>query len=61
MPCLCKRSYCCRVTPAELQAYLNLSRNTVYELLKQNKIPHVRFGRLIRIPKSVLNMNSRVS
>jgi excisionase family DNA binding protein len=42
------------LTPAEVQAYLNISRNTVYELLRRNEIPHVRFGRLIRVPKAAL-------
>ena len=42
------------LTPAEVQDYLSLSRTTVYELLRRNEIPHVRFGRLIRIPKTAL-------
>ena len=42
------------LTPAEVQAYLRLSRNTVYEALRRGEIPHVRFGRLIRIPKAAL-------
>jgi excisionase family DNA binding protein len=42
------------LTPAEAQAYLSLSRNTIYELLRRNEIRHVRFGRLIRIPKAAL-------
>jgi excisionase family DNA binding protein len=42
------------LTPSELQSYLSLSRNTVYDLLRRNEIPHVRFGRLIRIPKAAL-------
>lgn len=42
------------LTPVEFQAYLDLSRSTVYELLRRNQIAHVRFGRQIRIPKSAL-------
>jgi excisionase family DNA binding protein len=42
------------LTPSEVQAYLSLGRNTVYELLRRNEIAHVRFGRLIRIPKAAL-------
>jgi len=42
------------LTPAEVQAYLNLSRTTVYDLLRRNEIKHVRFGRAIRIPKAAL-------
>jgi excisionase family DNA binding protein len=44
------------LTPAEVQAYLNLSRNSVYELLRRNELEHVRFGRLIRIPKTGLRL-----
>lgn len=42
------------LTPSEVQAYLNLSRTTVYDLLRRNEIQHVRFGRAIRIPKAAL-------
>ena len=42
------------LTPTEVQAYLNLSRTTVYDLLRRNEIKHVRFGRAIRIPKAAL-------
>jgi excisionase family DNA binding protein len=42
------------LTPDELCGYLALSRNTVYELLRRQEIPHVRFGRLIRVPKTAL-------
>ncbi|MGH9370239.1 MAG: helix-turn-helix domain-containing protein [Vicinamibacterales bacterium] len=31
-----------------------MSRATVYELLRRNEIRHVKFGRLIRIPKAAL-------
>lgn len=42
------------LTPDEFGAYLRLSRNTVYELLRQQQIPHQRFGRTIRIHKTAL-------
>jgi excisionase family DNA binding protein len=42
------------LTPEEFRAYLGLGRNTVYELLRRHEIPSVRFGRLIRIPKTAL-------
>jgi excisionase family DNA binding protein len=42
------------LTPDEVREYLNVSRNTVYQLLRRNEIQHVRFGRLIRVPKSAL-------
>jgi excisionase family DNA binding protein len=42
------------LTPEEARVYLALSRNTMYELLRRNEVRHVRFGRLIRIPKTSL-------
>ena len=40
------------LSPEELAAYLQLGRNTVYDLLRRNEIPHRRFGRQIRIHKA---------
>ena len=40
--------------PAEVMAHLGLSRGTVYDLIGRNKIEHVRFGRMIRVPKTAL-------
>jgi excisionase family DNA binding protein len=40
--------------PEEFRAYLGLGRNTVYDLLRRGEIPHLRFGRTIRIPKAAL-------
>jgi excisionase family DNA binding protein len=42
------------LSPDEVRVYLRLSRNTIYELLRREEIPHVRFGRTIRIPKAAL-------
>jgi excisionase family DNA binding protein len=42
------------LTPAEYGGRIRVSRNTMYELLRRGEIPHVRFGRLIRIPKTAL-------
>ena len=47
------------LTPAELQTYLGLSRNTVYELLRRGEIEHRRFGRAIRIPKTALRQTNQ--
>jgi len=44
------------LSPEEFRQYVDLSRNGVYELLRRQEIPHVRFGRLIRIPKSALRV-----
>ena len=46
------------LTPEEFRQYLGLSRNGVYELLRRQQIPHVRFGRLIRIPKTALRTSA---
>jgi excisionase family DNA binding protein len=45
------------LTPDEFRAYMNLGRNTVYDLLRRGEIPHVRFGRTIRIPKTALRLS----
>jgi len=42
------------LSPEEVRAYLRVSRSTIYELLRRGEIPHVRFGRLMRIPKAAL-------
>lgn len=42
------------LTVAEVAEYLRLSRNGVYEALRQNAIPHTRIGKRILIPKSAL-------
>jgi excisionase family DNA binding protein len=41
-------------TPEEAGAFLRTSRNTTYELIRTGKLPSIRFGRLIRIKKTVL-------
>lgn len=42
------------LSPEEFRAYLGLGRSTVYDLLRRDAIPHVKFGRCIRIPKAAL-------
>lgn len=42
------------ITPEELSEYLHVSRNGAYELLRTAAIPSLRYGRLIRIPKTAL-------
>jgi excisionase family DNA binding protein len=44
------------LSPEEFGAYLALSRNTTYDLLRRGEVPHLRFGRAIRIPKTALLM-----
>ena len=43
------------LTPEEFRAYVSIGRGTMYELLRRAEIPHKRFGRLIRIPKTALS------
>ena len=42
------------LSPEEFRHYVGLGRSTVYDLLRRDEIPHVKFGRCIRIPKSAL-------
>jgi len=42
------------LSPEEFRAYMGIGRSTVYDLLRRDELPHVRFGRCIRIPKAVL-------
>jgi excisionase family DNA binding protein len=42
------------MTTEEIRAYLRLGRSTIYELLRRGELPHVRFGRAIRVPKAAL-------
>ena len=39
---------------AEAAKLLGISRNTAYELVKQEQIPHIRFGKRILIPRKRL-------
>ncbi len=41
-------------TVKEAAAFLRIGRNMCYELVRQGQIPHVRLGRLIRVPRSRL-------
>lgn len=42
------------LSPAEVCAYLKLSRNTVYELIRTGEIISRKFGRMVRVPKTSL-------
>ena len=42
------------LTPQELCAYMHVGKTTLYEILRRGELPHVKFGKLIRIPKSAL-------
>lgn len=42
------------LTVEEAADILRIGRNTCYELVRQGQIPHIRLGRLIRVPKHAL-------
>lgn len=42
------------LTVRQAAKLLQMSVNSVYNLIAQNLIPHVRFGKLIRIPRWAL-------
>jgi len=42
------------LTPAQAAAVLNVSRETVYRLVRTGKLPSIRVGGQLRIPKRTL-------
>lgn len=44
-------------TVEDATAFLQCGRTTTYELVKSGALPHVKFGKLIRIPKTALLPN----
>lgn len=44
------------LSPDEFREYVGISRSTIYDLLRRDEIPHVKFGRCIRIPKTALRL-----
>jgi excisionase family DNA binding protein len=42
------------VTPEEARAFLRVSRNVMYELIRSQRIASIRLGRSIRIPRTAL-------
>ncbi len=43
-------------TVPEAASILRISRNSAYELLRQNVVPHIRLGRRILVPKQALEL-----
>lgn len=39
------------MTVREASAYLRISTDTAYELIARNQLPHLRLGRVIRVPR----------
>jgi excisionase family DNA binding protein len=42
------------VSVEELAAWLGIGRSLAYDLVRRGVVPAVRFGRLVRIPRSAL-------
>ena len=42
------------LTVMETAAYLGLSRNSTYEAIRRNEIPHVHIGKRILVPRAAL-------
>ena len=42
------------LTPEEVQTFLSVGRNTIYNLLKSGELQSIRIGKLYRIPKPYL-------
>lgn len=42
------------LTVEQAAKVLNISRNLAYELVRQRRIPSLRMGRIIRVPRSRL-------
>ena len=49
------------MTPEEVQAFLGVGRTTIYALLRQDELPHIRFGRRLWVPKEGLLPRSQGS
>ena len=42
------------LSPQEVCTYMNLGRTLLYEMVRCGQLRHIKFGRLIRIPKWVI-------
>jgi len=42
------------LTVEEAAAFLRVGRSSAYEAIRTKQIPHIKIGRLIRIPKAAL-------
>lgn len=42
------------LTPSEFAEWFQVPESQVYRLCRLNKLPHVRLGRYVRIPRSVV-------
>ena len=46
-------------TPEQARAFLQVGKNKIYELLKAGDLPVLKFGQLMRIPKTALLANGK--
>jgi excisionase family DNA binding protein len=44
------------LSPEEFRAYVGIGRTAMYDLSRRGDIPHVKYGRSIRIPKVALTV-----
>jgi excisionase family DNA binding protein len=44
-------------TPDDARQFLQVGKNTIYDLIKSGELRSIRFGKLIRIPKTALLAN----
>jgi excisionase family DNA binding protein len=49
------------LTPPEAMDVLQIGRTLFYDLVRQNRIPHIRLGRAIRIPREQLRQRVEAS
>lgn len=44
------------LTPEDVAAYLGIGRSATYEAIRRGDLPHLRIGRLLRIPRAALQV-----
>jgi excisionase family DNA binding protein len=44
------------LTPTEVADWLGIGKGLVYEMIKRDQLANVRLGRLVRVPRSALQM-----
>ena len=43
------------LSPEEFRAVVGIGRTALYDALRRGEIPHLKFGRCLRIPKAALH------
>ncbi len=44
------------LSPQEVSAFLKIGRTAIYEAIRRGELTHLRYGRIIRIPKAALQI-----